>query len=287
MSVIGQEVFIMSTAKSTGNKVRVLVECAVMVALATVLSLVKLYDLPYGGSVTAASMLPILIIAYRHGVGVGLGTALVYGVVQQLLSLKTLSYVTTWQSIVAVIMLDYIAAFAVIGLGGIFRKKGRSAANALLWGGLFVCVLRYICHVISGATVWAGISIPTKAALVYSLSYNATYMLPETVILLAVTVYVASVLDFDAEIPVRTKNKGADPVALVLPAVGGLCIAGAIVFDAVKILPLMQDAESGEMRFELLANVNYTPVIIISAICVVLAAACFIVARVRKNKIKA
>ena len=276
----------MSTAKST-NKVKVLVECAVMVALATVLSLIKLYELPYGGSITAASMLPILIIAYRHGTGVGLGTAAVYGVIQQLLSLKTLGYVSTWQSIVAVVMLDYVVAFAVIGLGGIFRKKGRSAASALLWGGLFVCILRYICHVISGATVWAGISIPTKAALIYSFSYNATYMLPETIILLAVTVYVASVLDFDAELPVRIKGNKQDPVALVLPAVGGLCVAAAIVFDAVKVLPLMQDAESGEMKFELLANVNYTPVIIVTAVCVVLAAVCFIVAGVRKKNAKA
>ena len=265
---------------------KVLVECVVMVALATVLSLIKLYELPYGGSVTAASMLPILIIAYRHGTGVGLGTALVYGVIQQLLSLKTLGYVSTWQSTVAVIMLDYVVAFAVIGLGGIFRKKGRSAASALLWGGLFVCILRYICHVISGATVWAGISIPTKAALIYSFSYNATYMLPETVILLAVTVYIASVLDFDAELPVRIKGNTQDPVALVLPAVGGLCVAAAIVFDAVKILPLMQDAESGEMKFELLANVNYTPVIIVTAVCAVLAAVCFIVAGSRKKKAK-
>lgn len=277
----------MNTAKKAGNKVGVLVECAVMVAFATVLSLVKLYDLPYGGSVTAASMLPILIIAYRHGIGVGFGTALVYGAVQQLLSLKTLGYVTTWQSVAAVIMLDYIVAFAVIGIGGIFRKKGRSAAKALLWGGFLACVLRYVCHVISGATVWAGISIPTKAALIYSFSYNATYMLPETVILLVVTVYVASVLDFDATIPVRTKNKSEDPVTLVLPALGWLCVVGAIVFDAVKILPLMQDADSGEMKFELLANVNYTPVIIVSSICAVLAAVCFIVSGIRKNDKKA
>ena len=92
----------MSTAKST-NRVKVLVECAVMVALATVLSLIKLYELPYGGSVTAASMLPILIIAYRHGTGVGLGTALVYGVIQQLLGINTLGgNGFTWVAIVAV-----------------------------------------------------------------------------------------------------------------------------------------------------------------------------------------
>ena len=278
----------MSTAKST-NRVKVLVECAVMVALATVLSLIKLYELPYGGSVTAASMLPILIIAYRHGTGVGLGTALVYGVIQQLLSLKTLGYVSTWQSTVAVIMLDYVVAFAVIGLGGIFRKKGRSAASALLWGGLFVCILRYICHVISGATVWAGISIPTKAALIFSLSYNATYMIPETIILLTVGVYLASVLDFDAPIPVRVKNPSEDALTLILPAIGGLFLAGAIVFDAARTLPAAQE-EKGWLNFNLILNLDrevYLPAIIVTAVCAVLAAVCFIVAGSRKKNAKA
>lgn len=278
----------MSTAKST-NRVKVLVECAVMVALATVLSLIKLYELPYGGSVTAASMLPILIIAYRHGTGVGLGTALVYGVIQQLLSLKTLGYVSTWQSTVAVIMLDYVVAFAVIGLGGIFRKKGRSAASAILWGGFFVCILRYICHVISGATVWAGISIPTKAALIFSLSYNATYMIPETIILLTVGVYLASVLDFDAPIPVRVKNPSEDALTLILPAIGGLFLAGAIVFDAARILPAAQNADTGWLDFKLILGLSqkeYLPAIIVTAVCAVLAAVCFIVAGSRKKNAK-
>ena len=79
--------------------------------------------MPYGGSVTLASMLPCLLIAYRHGTAWGLGTAFVHAVVQQLLGLKNLSYFTTWQSVVAVIVLDYLLAFVVIGLGGMFRKR--------------------------------------------------------------------------------------------------------------------------------------------------------------------
>ena len=104
------------------TKTRKLVESAIMIALATVLSLLKLADLPYGGSVTLASMLPIALIAYRNGLGWGLGSGLAYGVLQQLLGLKTLTYVTGAGSVIAVILLDYIIAFTVMGLAGIFRR---------------------------------------------------------------------------------------------------------------------------------------------------------------------
>ena len=60
-------------------------------------------------------MLPIVIISYRHGIGRGLVSGLIFGVIQQLLGLKTLTFVTTWQSILAVIVLDYLFAFAAAG----------------------------------------------------------------------------------------------------------------------------------------------------------------------------
>ncbi|MBQ8911953.1 MAG: energy-coupled thiamine transporter ThiT, partial [Clostridia bacterium] len=66
--------------------------------------------------------------------------------------------------------------------------------------------MRYICHVISGCTVWAGMSIPTGGAFVYSLIYNATYMLPETIILILVSYYLGTSLDFDAQIPRRLRK---------------------------------------------------------------------------------
>ena len=113
------------------TKTRKLVESAIMIALATVLSLLKLADLPYGGSVTLASMLPIALIAYRNGLGWGLGSGLAYGVLQQLLGLKTLTYVTGAGSVIAVILLDYIIAFTVMGLAGIFRRTPMPQAASL------------------------------------------------------------------------------------------------------------------------------------------------------------
>ena len=127
----------------TKNRTLPLVECAIMIALATVLSMVKLAELPYGGSITIASMLPIAIIAYRRGMGWGLGSAFVYAVIQQLLGLNSLSYVTTWQSVVAVILLDYIVAFTVVGFAGIFRNAIKSQAAALTLG--CVCIRPPLC----------------------------------------------------------------------------------------------------------------------------------------------
>ena len=181
---------------TTGSKK--ITEASVMLATATVLSLARLIELPYGGSVTIACMLPIIIVAYRHGLKWGLLTGLSFGVIQQLLGLNTLSYATTWQAVVAIIILDYLVAFMVAGFGGIF-KKHMSQPLALLFGSLFICILRYICHVITGCTVWAGLSIPTSDAFIYSLSYNATYMIPETIVTFLIAYYVGSILDFNAE----------------------------------------------------------------------------------------
>lgn len=256
--------------QNTLSPARKLVESAIMLAIATVLSLLKLIDLPYGGSVTVASMLPIIIISYRHNIKWGLLTGLAFGIIQQLLGLKTLSWVTTWQSILAVILLDYIIAFTVAGLGGIFRKT-TSQPKALLLGALLVGILRYICHVISGATVWAGLSIPTNAALLYSLGYNATYMIPETIVTMVVGYYIGSVLDFRKETVTRLsreENTG-------LPALkwfAGLIIACAVVAITALVFGQLQDAESGAFDITGLKNVSWLMVGVITAVAGVYAA---------------
>ena len=257
-------------------------EAAVMLAVATVLSLIKILDLPYGGSVTIACMLPVVIIAYRHGVKLGLLTGLVFGIIQQLLGLNTLSYVSTWQSVIAVIMLDYIVAFMVIGLGGVFRKLP-SQANALLFGTIFVCILRYACHVISGATVWAGLSIPTNAALIYSFGYNATYMIPETIVTAVLAYYVGSMIDFrnDQITSIKKSEKEKLPV---LKWIGGLLLSAALVFDVRTVFAFLQNEETGEFDITGLANVSWGVIIAVSAIAIVVAAILFVVSSKKKEE---
>ncbi len=264
------------------NKTRTLVECAILIAIATVLSLFKLLDLPYGGSITLASMLPMILLAYRHGLVWGLGSGLVYGAIQQLTGLNTLSWVTTWQSVLAVILLDYVVAFAGTGFGGLFRKRVKSQPAALVLGSLAACVFRYVCHVISGCTVWAGLSIPTGAALLYSFGYNATYMIPETIVTVAMAYYLGSLLDFRKAQPTRVEK----PQTFGKPVFGwlaGLFAAGGLIYDAVAVFSKLQNAETGDFMITGLSQVAWIPVVAVTVGCALVAGIMLLVGKKSKR----
>lgn len=262
---------------------RVLTESAIMIALATVLSIIKIVDLPYGGSVTVASMLPIAIIAYRYGLGWGLGSGLVYGVIQQLLGLKNLTYVSGFASVLALILLDYIIAFAVIGFAGVFRKVVPNQATSMTYGVMLACALRYICHVISGATVWAGLSVPTAAALGYSFIYNATYMIPETLVTLAATFYICSSIDFTSEMPRRIIKEKSTKLSSILLLIGKLVATVALIFDIAAIFAHLQDADTGEFTITNISEVNWLAVIIVTCVAAVIDIVFTIVSKSQKK----
>lgn len=249
------------------KKTKKLIECALLIAVATVLSFVKLLDLPYGGSITAASLLPMIIISYRHGFLWGFGSGIVYGVIQQLSGLNTLSYATSWKAAASIIFLDYLAAFAACCFGGTFKGKLKNSGAEIALGSVAVCFLRYICHVISGATVWAGISIPTAAALGYSIVYNATYMIPETIVLVVVGYYLASTMDFEKDIPTRKKSEKGGIYALL----SGLLLSVAVIFDTVSLFGVLQDGKTGEFTFANIGSAPWLLMTVVTVLCLVLA----------------
>lgn len=175
------------------KKVIMLCESAVMIALATVLSLLKI-EWPFGGSITICSMLPILIIGYRYNLLWGCFTGVVFGIIQLLLGMSNFSYATSGIAVVMIALFDYLIAYGVAGLGGIFRGIKNQAVGLGL-GALLTGVLRFICHFISGVTVWSGFAEDMPAWL-YSLTYNGAYMLPETVILIVGAVLIGLIIDF-------------------------------------------------------------------------------------------
>lgn len=268
----------------SSKQIVAMIECSMMIALSTVFSLLKIVDMPYGGSVTIASMLPIVIAAYRHGFLWGLGTALTNSVIQLLLGINNLSYFSTWQSILAIILLDYIVAFGVFAISGLFRRVEKRQNFAFLYGILLSSVLRYICHVISGATVWVGLSIPDNAALLYSLSYNATYMIPETIVLVAIGVYLTSMVDFRTPYPTRVKMEKIDKVEVYYSVFAWIMLIATVIVDIVLIAPYLQDPKNGEFVFTYLSDVNYVKVSVVSVVGILMATALFVLSAVRKKQ---
>lgn len=170
-------------SKKEKTKLYALTECAIMVALSFVLSLVKVWEMPFGGSITLLSMLPICVAALRHGPVFGLSAAFVYSLTQAFVS-GAAGWGLTPTVLVVCYLLDYILAFTVLGLVGFARKKGNLAKTFCV---VAVCFLRFLCHYLSGVTIWAT-SIPDgfieqfgANPYLYSLLYNGGYMLPETI----------------------------------------------------------------------------------------------------------
>lgn len=184
-----------------------LTETSIMIALATVLSLFTIANLPFGGSVTVCSMVPVGLIAYRYKWKWGLVAGGVYGLVQMVLGANNFSYAASFLAGVCIFLFDYIVAFGVIGFMGIFRDKLRcNQVLELSLGAVVACVLRYICHFISGWAVW-GAWAEGVPAWIYSLTYNASYMIPETIVTVVACGLLGAVLDFRKETvsPLRRK----------------------------------------------------------------------------------
>ena len=138
------------------------------VALATVLSFFKIFEMPQGGSVTLGSMVPILWLALRRGPKVGLFAATLYGVVQLIVDPSGAYYVGQ-------ALLDYPVAFGLLGLAGFFRKHPFLGVNVGILG-------RFLAHFFSGLIFFANYTPEGMNPLIYSAAYNGGYLLVELVI---------------------------------------------------------------------------------------------------------
>lgn len=187
-----------------------LAESGLLIAMAIVLSIVSKalpLHLPFGGSITLLSMLPIVLLSYRHGVKWGIFSAFVYSILQIAISMEDVKafFVPEDYKITAsicIIFLDYIVAYTMLGFGGIFRNKMKKASAALAFGSLVALSLRYLTHIISGAIffgAWAewfftqegfykigekilGSFSGNSLAIIYSIFYNGLYMIPEIIL---------------------------------------------------------------------------------------------------------
>ena len=178
------------------KKLLALVEGAIMVAIATVLSYIRPFgNLPFGGSITLLSMLPIVIFSIRRDIGMGFMAAFAFSLIQLLQGIIVdglFGWGLTAIALISCIFLDYIFAYTVLGIAGVFRKNGFSGWIA---GIVVAIVLRFFAHIVSGAAVfhstgkiWDGLSFATDNTWLYSFLYNGAYMIPELILTVVVAV---------------------------------------------------------------------------------------------------
>lgn len=212
----------------TTQKTQRLTVSAVMLAFATVLALVcefiPFLNLPFGGGFTVASMLPIVIISYMYGLKWGFFVSFTYSVIQIIMSLIKGSTVLALfmpssddymglGAAFAIIIIDYLLAYTVLGIGGIFRNKIKNKILAIVLGVIVALSLRYLCHILSGYIfygAWAewffsqegfyaigekilGAFSGKGLALIYSIFYNGLYMIPEIIITAVVATGVSNI----------------------------------------------------------------------------------------------
>ncbi len=213
-----------TTKRKREETIKKLVVSAVMLGVATTLEIVSGFiplELPFGGRITIVSMLPIVMIGYIYGVSQGVFTAFCFSIIQMLLGMKTVSaffmpgdeQMILWKALL-ICFLDYVLAYSVLGLSGVFKNRFKNKAIGLSISSIFALTLRYIVHIVSGAFffgTWAEwffsqegfYAIGEKIlnsfsgmglSIMYSVFYNGLYMIPEIIMTAVCAFFVGAVI---------------------------------------------------------------------------------------------
>ena len=193
------------------SKTKRLTESAMLLSVAIVLELVsKMFipEQPFGGQITFAAMLPVILISYRHGMKWGFLASFTYALIEMVIGGKTVAAAfqpgffgdgTMIGNAIIMCALDYLVAYTLLGLGGIFRNRVEKPGKALMLGSIVAIGARYVSHVASGYILFSGWAewyftqegfpawgaalvanlSPEMLGLAYSVVYNGMYMLPE------------------------------------------------------------------------------------------------------------
>lgn len=207
------------------KRIHMMVESAILLTLGIVLEFVsKMFipQMPFGGQITLVNMLPIVLISYRYGVKWGLFSSFVYSMLQMAIGLNTVTAAfqpgyfgdeVMLVNAIVMILLDYLIAYTVLGLGGIFRNKIKNAGVSLMCGSIVALSCRYIAHILSGYILFAGWAewfftqegfpawgarlvesvSPEMLGFLYSVVYNGMYMIPEIILTAIAAVLIARI----------------------------------------------------------------------------------------------
>lgn len=179
------------------NTVRKLTHSAIMIALATVLSVFAVLKMPNGGSITFASMVPIIVISLMYDVKWAMLTSFTYALVQMLMDFSA-PPTQDFFSFLLVILLDYILAYAVLGLSGpIARRFQSNVSLGAAVGTACVILMRLCCSFLSGILIWGVYAPENTPVWLYSLGYNSSYMIPEMLVSIVVVVVLVKSVNLD------------------------------------------------------------------------------------------
>lgn len=174
-----------------------LCQCGIFIALATILSFLPIYEMPMGGSVTLASMLPILLVGVKFGYKWGLDASTVYMFIQLMQAFikgNVFIYCVDAGAVIVCLMFDYIVPFTILGLSAFAKPKATkklSVIKVCLTFGILIFI-RFICHFITGVVIWGQWAPEGMGKFVYSLAYNGQYMLVELIITVSISALMLS-----------------------------------------------------------------------------------------------
>ncbi len=168
--------------QSNTSNTKTLIECALLIALGTILAQIKIFRMPSGGSITFLSMVPFILISYRHGTKWGVLSGLANVALQIAISGIYMPPAGTIIALIGSVLLDYLLAYIVLGFANFFSKLFKNRAFGIAAGSAIVCFLRFIFAFLSGVLIWGSITNGLWDAIIYSFGYNLTYLLPESIL---------------------------------------------------------------------------------------------------------
>lgn len=203
-------------AQSKTEKTKRLALSGVMLAMSVVLSFIKVFEWPFGGSITACSMLPIAILGYTYGMKWGLLCGTVHGILQAITGAAMSSAFAGMNigSAAAIIIIDYLFAFSATGLSGMLKGRIKNHTAAFTFGTALAVFIRYAAHVASGYIFYKSYAdwffsdvmsnsfsamltekcSPNLLGIIYSVIYNGAYMIPELILTAAAAAIVIAVI---------------------------------------------------------------------------------------------
>ena len=175
------------------SRTAVLTEAAIMIAMGFVLSLIPVIELPWGGSVTMVSTLPILVFSLRHKTSWGVGVAAVFAFTQLMDGFGNVLYAKTYSAMVLSALLDYILAYTLLGFAGVIARKFKNRTFGIAASVTITGLLRLGCSFLSGVIVWSEWAPEGTPVWLYSITYNSGWLLPDLALVLVAVLILSKV----------------------------------------------------------------------------------------------